>query len=319
MDDLVERRQIAPVTATPAAGGMLLEVGGRVITFVLTVLQLFVLCTLLTFTLRRFPYTRPRGETLRESMLARSRISGWASCTPSRLFTVLVILIIARAVTLLLVPWFTSGRARRGPRVVDARGDGLHHAPSRHGGRLAVRCGDGLPLRSGQRDRRLSRHQRGTGPHGKTLGSSGLVNQVMSSFVVTYSRRSITRCSSASSSSTLAEWSSARCGQISSISSMSTSCRLSRRATRPTRRSRRWCRRRTGMLPRPAPLPWTELARVAERQAVRAAFRHFAFVHVTVQASPQRLGARACLPPRVCFRQPRLTTEHGGATQRGEQ
>jgi len=296
MDDLVERRQIGPVTATPAAGGMLLEVGGRVfagitptdvdtlagetlegvadlavaragqalaeadearrvqvwlrggvltvlamaasagllwgigrirralnarlaqlaeravsrsglahqyslqasgllitfrrrlVTFVTTVLQLFVLYSLVTFTLRRFPYTRPWGETLRESMLdtVANLGLGMLQAIPS-LFTVLVILIIARAVTLLLEPWFTA--VERGAVHVS-----WMHAETAPTTRRLVIAGVWLfaaamafPYVPGSETDAFRGISVALGLM-VTLGSSGLVNQVMSSFVVTYSR-----------------------------------------------------------------------------------------------------------------------------------
>ena len=170
------------------ASGLLITFRRRLVTFVTTVLQLFVLYSLVTFTLRRFPYTRPWGETLRESMLdtVANLGLGMLQAIPS-LFTVLVILIIARAVTLLLEPWFTA--VERG--AIDVSWMHAETAPTT---RRLVMAGVWLfavamafPYVPGSETDAFRGISVALGLM-VTLGSSGLVNQVMSSFVVTYSR-----------------------------------------------------------------------------------------------------------------------------------
>jgi small-conductance mechanosensitive channel len=170
------------------ASGLLVTFQRRVMTFVVTVLQLFVLYSLLTFTLRRFPYTRPWGETLRESMLGTLGDLGLGvlHAVPS-LFTVLVILIIARAVTLLLEPWFAA--VERGAVNVS-----WMHAETAATTRRLVMAGVWLfaaamafPYVPGSDTDAFRGISVAVGLM-FTLGSSGLVNQLMSGFVVTYSR-----------------------------------------------------------------------------------------------------------------------------------
>ena len=151
-------------------------------------LQLVVTYALVTFTLRRFPYTRPWGETLRESML--STVGGiglgMLHALPS-LFTVLVIVIIARAVTLLLEPWFAA--VERGAIFVP-----WMHAETTATTRRLVNGAVWLfaaamayPYIPGSDTDAFRGISVAVGLM-VTLGSSGLVNQVMSGFVLTYSR-----------------------------------------------------------------------------------------------------------------------------------
>ena len=151
-------------------------------------LQLVVTYALVTFTLRRFPYTRPWGETLRESML--STVGGiglgMLHALPS-LFTVLVIVIIARAVTLLLEPWFAA--VERGAIFVP-----WMHAETTATTRRLVNGAVWLfaaamayPYVPGSDTDAFRGISVAVGLM-VTLGSSGLVNQVMSGFVLTYSR-----------------------------------------------------------------------------------------------------------------------------------
>jgi small-conductance mechanosensitive channel len=146
---------------------------------------IYVTCT---FVLRRFPYTRPWGESMRESLLGTVAQlgSGVADAVPG-LFTALLIFVIARAVVRLVGMWFNAVEA----------------------GRLTPRW---IYPETAQPTRRLSStliwlfalvvaypYLPGSGTEAfkgvgvflglmVTLGSSGLVNQVMGGFMVTYSR-----------------------------------------------------------------------------------------------------------------------------------
>ena len=81
----------------------------RLVTTVFVGLQLVVVYTLVTFTLRQFPYTRPWGESLRESLLATvgHLALGIVSTLPS-LFTIFAIIVFTRFTIGLLEPWFDA-------------------------------------------------------------------------------------------------------------------------------------------------------------------------------------------------------------------
>jgi hypothetical protein len=77
-------------------------------------LQLAVIYVTCTFVLRRFPYTRPWGESMRESLLgsAAQLGSGFVDAVPG-LFTALMIFVIARVVVRLTGMWFAAVEAGR--------------------------------------------------------------------------------------------------------------------------------------------------------------------------------------------------------------
>jgi len=151
-------------------------------------LMLVVTYGTFTFVLRRFPYTRPWGETMRESLFgtAAQLGSGFVDAVPG-LFTALLIFLIARVAVRLAGMWFNAVEA----------------------GRIKPRW---IHRETAQPTRRLSAtliwlfalvvaypYLPGSGTEGfkgigvflglmVTLGSSGLVNQVMGGFMVVYSR-----------------------------------------------------------------------------------------------------------------------------------
>ena len=158
------------------------------VSIVALALSVVVVYSAVTFTLRRFPYTRPWGESMREFMLAR--ISGLAldmvHAVPS-LFTVLLIFLVARFVIRLMrlffkaveqgtveVPWLHQDTAQPTRRLIAtllwifAAVMAYPYLPG--SGTDAFKGASvfiGLVI---------------------SLGSSGLVNQMMSSFMITYSR-----------------------------------------------------------------------------------------------------------------------------------
>ena len=170
------------------ASGVLNFFQRRLVTVVTIGLQLGVFYSLLTFVLRRFPYTRPWGETLRESLFAV--VSGLGlgilHAIPS-LFTVLVILVIARVVTLLIEPWFAA--VERGGITVSW----VHAETAATTHRLVTiavwlfAAAMAFPYVPGSDTDAFRGISVALGLM-VTLGSSGLVNQVMSGLVVTYSR-----------------------------------------------------------------------------------------------------------------------------------
>ena len=158
------------------------------VSIVALALSVVVIYSAVTFTLRRFPYTRPWGESMREFMLAR--ISGLAldmvHAVPS-LFTVLLIFLVARFFIRLMrlffkaveqgtveVPWLHPDTAQPTRRLIAtllwifAAVMAYPYLPG--SGTDAFKGASvfiGLVI---------------------SLGSSGLVNQMMSSFMITYSR-----------------------------------------------------------------------------------------------------------------------------------
>ena len=166
----------------------ILEFWKGVISFLSIVVGLFVVYAIATFTLRQFPYTRPWGESMRSFML--SKASGLAldmvNAIPS-LFTVILIVLVARFVSRLIqlffraieerrleVPWLHPDTAQPSRRLVNsllwifAAVMAYPYFPG--SGTDAFKGASvflGVVL---------------------SLGSSGLVNQMMSSFMITYSR-----------------------------------------------------------------------------------------------------------------------------------
>jgi small-conductance mechanosensitive channel len=184
-------RQVSRAGAGPLEvlrASRLFEFWRTFVSIVSVVLCLMVTYSVVTFTLRRFPYTRPWGESMREFMLAK--VSGLAldmvSAVPA-LFTVVLIFLIARFVIRLLrlffaaveqgtveVPWLHRDTAQPTRRLVAtllwifAAVMAYPYLPG--SGTDAFKGASvfiGLVV---------------------SLGSSGLVNQVMSSFMITYSR-----------------------------------------------------------------------------------------------------------------------------------
>jgi small-conductance mechanosensitive channel len=152
------------------------------------VLKLTVIYITVTFVLRRFPYTRPWGESMRGSLLgtAAQLGSGIVDAIPG-LFTALLIVVIARVVVRLVGMWFTAVEAGRiKPRWI-------HPETAQPTRRLLstlvwlFALVVAYPYLPGSETEAF----KGVGVFiglMVTLGSSGLVNQVMGGFVVTYSR-----------------------------------------------------------------------------------------------------------------------------------
>ena len=165
------------------------EVMRYIVTVITSAVAVFLLYNWLTFVLRRFPYTRPWGEALREFLLSAS-------------------------------DGVRRGHARRGSRPLHRRADRADHAAGRAPRRAALRGG-----RAGTRDRCRGSIRRPPSRRGGwsaaccgcsrsrsptrtclaagtdafkgvsvfvglmiSLGSSGIVNQVMSGLTLTYSR-----------------------------------------------------------------------------------------------------------------------------------
>jgi small-conductance mechanosensitive channel len=186
-DKAVARSGLAAQYSSRAS--MVLNIFQRRLVTVTTIgLQLAMFYWFLTFALRRFPYTRPWGETLRESMLDTLASIGLGILhgIPS-LFPVFVIVVLARAVTLFLDPWFAA--VERGAVTVP-----WMHAETAPTTRRLVNIAIWLfasamayPYIPGSDTDAFRGISVAVGLM-FTLGSSGLVNQLMSGLVVTYSR-----------------------------------------------------------------------------------------------------------------------------------
>jgi len=151
-------------------------------------LQLVVLYAVVTFVLRRFPYTRPWGEAMRGYLLDTigTLVMGILNGIPG-LFTVLLILLIARLSTRLLGLWFHSiERGRITVRWIYPE----TAVPTR---RLVTTLVwlfaivVAYPYMPGSQTDAFKGVSVFLGLM-LTLGSSGLVNQIMSGFMLTYSR-----------------------------------------------------------------------------------------------------------------------------------
>ena len=166
----------------------LLELTQRLVAFVAILAAAFVVYSWLTFVLRRFPYTRPWGESMREFLLSTvSHLAlGFAHALPG-LFTVAIIFLITRFFIRLInalfagvenrrftLPWVYPETAQPTKRLVNgllwlfALIVAYPYLPgSGTDAFKGISVFVGLII---------------------SLGSSGVVNQVMSSFMITYSR-----------------------------------------------------------------------------------------------------------------------------------
>jgi small-conductance mechanosensitive channel len=158
------------------------------VTGLIVTLQAIVLYGLLTFDLRLFPYTRPWGESLRGFLFTTVQDLGLGILySIPGLFTVLLIFLIARFVTRLVGFWF--GSIERG--LVSVRW--LYPETAQPTRRLLTilvwvfAVVIAYPYLPGSGTDAFKGISVFLGLM-LTFGSSGLVNQIMSSFMVTYSR-----------------------------------------------------------------------------------------------------------------------------------
>jgi hypothetical protein len=81
----------------------------RFLAIVIIALRLVVLYAMVTFVLRRFAYTRPWGDSLRDSLASAIGTAGLAiaNALPS-IFTIFLIGLATRAVVLFAEPWFDA-------------------------------------------------------------------------------------------------------------------------------------------------------------------------------------------------------------------
>ena len=132
-----------------------LEVERRFVNAVALLLDALIIYVVVTFVLRRFPYTRPWGESMRGFLIDTVQSLGLsvAHAFPG-FFTVALILVLARLFTRLIAAYFNAVETRAARRAaMDASGDGAADAPPAHRGHVAVRHRRGLSVPAGQRDR----------------------------------------------------------------------------------------------------------------------------------------------------------------------
>ncbi|HMF93071.1 MAG TPA: mechanosensitive ion channel family protein [Vicinamibacterales bacterium] len=188
--ELAERRVtgagIAPLEALRAS--RVLDAQRHIVTASIALVDLIVIYSALTFTLRQFPYTRPWGESMSGFLLATVENLGLSvvNALPG-LFTVLLIFTTVRFLVRLVRLWFDSvERGRVRPRWIypDTA------APTR---RLVtsllwlLAIVVAYPYMPGSQTEAFKGVSVFLGLI-VTFGSSGLVNQIMSGFMITYSR-----------------------------------------------------------------------------------------------------------------------------------
>jgi small-conductance mechanosensitive channel len=166
----------------------LLDFQRGVVSGLILLVELFITYTIFTFILRQFPYTRPWGESLRGFLLATIETlgAGALNALPG-LFTVVLIFVITRVVVRLSRLWFYAverGRIKVG---------WLYPETARPTRRIVT----GLlwlfaaivayPYMPGSDTEAFKGVSVFLGLM-VSLGSSGVMNQIMSGFMITYSR-----------------------------------------------------------------------------------------------------------------------------------
>ena len=185
-DRTIARARIADVDVVLASRLPLVERG--IVTVLAVTLDLVVAYAAIGFVLRLFPYTRPWGESMRGFLLMTAVNLGLGAIEAfPGLFTVIVIVCIARFATRLIRLWFDAiERGRLAPRWIYPE----TAQPTR---RLmtwllwAFALVVAYPYVPGSQTEAFKGLTVFLGLV-VTFGSSGLVNQIMSGFMVTYSR-----------------------------------------------------------------------------------------------------------------------------------
>jgi small-conductance mechanosensitive channel len=166
----------------------IIEFWKGLVSLISIVLGLVITYFAVTFILRQFPYTRPWGESMRAFMLGRveSLALGIVNAIPS-LFTVLLIALVARFFGRLLHLLFNAIEQRR----LEVRW--IHPETAQPTRRLVIALLWGFALVMAYPYLPGSETDAFKGASVflglvLSLGSSGFVNQIMSSFMITYSR-----------------------------------------------------------------------------------------------------------------------------------
>ena len=182
----VARAKIADVHALRAS--RLLDFQRGTVTALIAVLQLIVVYSLVAFVLGRFPYTRPWGQSLRGFLITtvETLALGMVTAVPG-LFTVVIIFVVTRFTIRLLGLWFHA--IERGQMTVPW----LYPETAQPTRRLVstllwlFAIVVAYPYMPGSQTEAFKGVSVFLGLM-LTLGSSGIVNQIMSGFMVTYSR-----------------------------------------------------------------------------------------------------------------------------------
>ena len=169
-------------------GMHIVDLERRMVTAAMVALDLVVVYAMLTFILRQFPYTRPWGESLRTFLVTTiaNLGLGMLNALPD-LFTVALIFFITRFGVRLLGLWFHAVETGR----VTARW--IYPETAQPTRRLATTllwlfgAVMAYPYLPGSQTEAFKGISVFVGLM-VTLGSSGLVNQIMSGFTITYSR-----------------------------------------------------------------------------------------------------------------------------------
>ena len=182
----LERSGIADLDSLRAS--RLLEFERGIVTTVALAAELVVVYTTVTFVLRRFPYTRPWGESMRAFLVDTAEQLGLAIVNGlPGLFTAAVIFLLARFLIRLLGFWF--GAVERG-RIKSRWIYPETALPTRRLVSALVwifAVVVAYPYLPGSQSEGFKGISVFVGLM-LTFGSSGLVNQIMSGFMVTYSR-----------------------------------------------------------------------------------------------------------------------------------
>ena len=176
-------------SAEVVRGTRLLEIERRLVNGVALLLNLVIVYIVVTFVLRRFPYTRPWGDSMRGFLIDTAETLGLsaAHAVPG-FFTVLVILVLARLFNRLIAAYFNAveaGRIEPPPWL---------HPETAQPTRRLVTVGVWLfaivvayPYLPGSETEAFKGVSVFVGLM-FTLGSAGIVQHVMSGFMITYSR-----------------------------------------------------------------------------------------------------------------------------------
>lgn len=165
------------------------EVERRFVNAVALLLNALIIYAVVTFVLRRFPYTRPWGESMRGFLIETAQSLGLSAAHAfPGFFTVVLILVLARLFTRLIAAYFNAveaGRLASPPWM---------HPETAQPTRRLITAGTWLfaivvayPYLPGSETEAFKGVSVFVGLM-FTLGSAGIVQHVMSGFMITYSR-----------------------------------------------------------------------------------------------------------------------------------
>src|SRR3954469_9950741 len=184
--DTLARRPIASLDEESAA--RIRDLQGRVVRALFTGIDLVVVYGVTTFVLRQFPYTRPWGESMSGFLLSTAETLGLGGVRAlPGLFTAALILVGARFLINVAGAWFTAVEHGR------VRARWIHPETAQATRRLTtalvwlLAIVVAYPYMPGSQTEAFKGLSVFLGLM-VTFGSSGLVNQIMSGFMITYSR-----------------------------------------------------------------------------------------------------------------------------------